>query len=117
VDAFGFVGLLLSAPIALAVQIAINEYLNTAGSVTAATPVVTGDLSALHKRLDEVRARIQAKVDAGEPPSPRLVNLVERLETLIADVEHAGVSAATKTGEHETVVAGKLPMDFAQNNI
>jgi predicted PurR-regulated permease PerM len=117
VDAFGFVGLLLSAPIALAAQIAINEYLSTATSVAISAPVATGDLAALQKRLDEVRRRIQSKVQAGEQPNPRLVNLVERLETLIAEVEQTGISAETKTGEHETVVAGKFPMDFVQNNI
>ena len=50
VDAFGFIGLLLSAPIAVAVQIGINEYLNTADSVAVTTPVVPGDLAALQKR-------------------------------------------------------------------
>jgi predicted PurR-regulated permease PerM len=121
VDEFGFVGLLLAAPIALAVQIAINEYLNTATSVAATVPVVvTGDLPALQKRLDDVRQRVQSKVEVGEQPSPRLLNLIERLETLIADVqtlENAGVPIPKKTDEHETVVAGKLPMDLAQNNI
>lgn len=121
VDAFGFIGLLLAAPIALALQIAINEYLNTPTSVAATAPVVvTGDLPALQQRLDEVRLRVQRKVEAGEQPSPRLLNLIERLEALIADVqalENAGVDIAKKTGEHETVVAGKLPMDFVQNNV
>ena len=46
VDAFGFIGLLLAAPIALAMQIAINEYLNTADSVAVMAPaVVSGDLA------------------------------------------------------------------------
>ena len=117
VDAFGFVGLLLSAPIAVAVQIGINEYLNTAGSVAGTTPVVPGDLTALQTRLEEVRQRIRRKEEAGEPPTPRLANLVERLETLIAEIEQAGIPVEAKTGENETVVAGKLPMDFVQNNI
>jgi hypothetical protein len=117
VDAFGFVGLLLSAPIALALQIAINEYLNTANSVAVVAPVVAGDMAALQKRLEDVRRRVHSKVEAGEAPNPRLVSLLERLETLIADMEQAGIRVETKTGEHETVVAGKLPMDLAQNNI
>ncbi len=117
VDAFGFIGLLLSAPIAVAVQIGINEYLNTASSVAVTAPVVPGDLTALQKRLEEVRQRIRRKEEAGEPPTPRLVNLVERLEALIADIEQAGIPVEAKTGENETVVAGKLPMDFVQNNI
>jgi putative permease len=116
VDAFGFIGLLLSAPIALAVQIGINEFLTTANNVAVAAPIVPGDLEALQKRLDEVRRRIQNKVEAGEPPNPRLVSLVERLEMLIADIEQSGIGVETKTGEHETVVAGKLPMDLVQNN-
>jgi predicted PurR-regulated permease PerM len=117
VDAFGFIGLLLSAPIAVAVQIAINEFLNTANSVAVTAPVVPGDLSALQNRLEEVRQRIRRKEDAGEPPSQRLVNLVERLEALIAEIEQTGIPVEAETGEHETVVAGKLPMDLVQNNI
>jgi putative permease len=118
VDALGFIGLLLSAPIALAVQIAINEYLNTADSVAVMAPAtVSGDLEALQQRLADVRRRVQSKAEAGEPPNPRLVNLVERLETLIADIEQAGIPVETKTSEHETVVAGKLPMDLVQNNV
>jgi predicted PurR-regulated permease PerM len=117
VDAFGFIGLLLSAPIALAVQIAINEYLNTASSVTSSAPVVAGDLAALQNRLNEVRDRISQGAAAGEAPNPRLVNLVERLETLIAEVQNAGVRVEQKTGEHETVLAAKLPLDLAQNNV
>jgi DNA anti-recombination protein RmuC len=99
------------------VQIVINEYLNTASSVTSTLPVVAGDLAALQNRLNEVRNRISQGVAAGESPNPRLVNLVERLETLIAEVQSAGVRTEQKTGEHETVMAGKLPMDLAQNNV
>ena len=117
VDAFGFIGLLLSAPIAVAVQIGINEYLNTADSVAVAAPVVPGDLAALQRRLEEVRQRIRRKEETGEPPNPRLANLVERLETLIAEIEQAGIPVEAKTDENETVVAGKLPLDLVQNNI
>jgi hypothetical protein len=117
VDAFGFIGLLLSAPIALAVQIAVNELLSTATSVTSTTPVVTGDLAALQNRLNEVRSRLSRSAAAGEAPNQRLVNLIERLESLIAEVQNAGMCTEQKTGEHETIVAGKLPMDLAQNNV
>ena len=113
VDAFGFVGLLLSAPIALAVQIGINEILNSPAT-TATAPVVTGDLEALQARLDDVRSRVQRD---GEPPNPRLVSLVERLETLIDEIESTGVHLEPSSAESETVVAGKLPMDFAKNNV
>ncbi len=112
VDAFGFVGLLLSAPIALALQIGINELLNSPATQTAPVPV--GDLDALQNRLEEVRSRIQRE---GEQPNPRLVSLVERLETLISEVESTGVRIDSGATEHETVVAGKLPMDFAKNHV
>ena len=112
VDAFGFVGLLLSAPIALALQIGINELLNSPAAQTAPLPV--GDLDALQNRLEEVRSRIQRE---GDQPNPRLISLVERLETLISEVESTGVRIDSGAAEHETVVAGKLPMDFAKNNV
>jgi predicted PurR-regulated permease PerM len=112
VDAFGFVGLLLSAPIALAVQIGINEFLNS--PVPQPAPVALGDLEALQTRLDEVRRRIQREDGSADP---RLVNLVERLETLIAQVESTGASIEPGANHSETVVAGKLPMDLAKNNV
>jgi len=112
VDAFGFVGLLLSAPIALALQIGINELLNSPAAQTAPLPV--GDLDALQNRLEEVRSRIQRE---GDQPNPRLISLVERLETLISEVESTGVRIDSGAAEHETVVAGKLPMDFAKNHV
>lgn len=112
VDAFGFVGLLLSAPIALALQIGINELLNSPAAQTAPVPV--GDLEALQTRLEEVRSRIQRE---GETPNPRLISLVERLETLISDIESTGVVIEPSAAEYETVVAGKPPMDFAKNNV
>jgi hypothetical protein len=112
VDAFGFVGLLLSAPIALALQIGINEFLNSPAPQPA--PVALGDLEALQVRLDEVRQRIQR--DDGST-NPRLVSLVERLETLIAQVESTGANVEPGATHSETVVAGKLPMDLAKNNV
>jgi predicted PurR-regulated permease PerM len=115
VDAFGFVGLLLSAPIALAVQIGINEFLGTPASpASSATPVALGDLAALQARLADVRRRIE---NEGSPPNPRLTNLVERLETLIAEVESTGASFEPSANHPETIVAGKLPMDLAKNNV
>jgi putative permease len=112
VDAFGFVGLLLSAPIALALQIGIDEFLNS--PATQAAPVVVGDLDALQARLEEVRRRIQR--EDGQA-NPRLASLVERLETLIAQVESTGVSLESAANHPETIVAGKLPMDLAKNHV
>lgn len=113
VDAFGFVGLLLSAPIALAVQIGINELLSSPAT-SSPTPVALGDLQALQDRLEEVRQRIQR---ADGPPNPRLLNLVERLETLIAEVESTGASFESGANHSQTVVAGKYPMDLAENHV
>jgi hypothetical protein len=112
VDAFGFVGLLLSAPIALALQIGINEFLSSPASQVA--PVVLSDLEALQARLDEVRQRIQREDGSA---NPRLVSLVERLETLIAQVESTGASLESAANHSETIVAGKLPMDLAKNHV
>lgn len=112
VDAFGFVGLLLAAPIALAIQIGINEFLNS--SASSPTPVPVGDLEALQNRLNDVRQRIQREDGSADP---RLASLVERLETLISEVESTGASFEPGANHSETILAGKLPMDLAKNNI
>lgn len=110
-DAFGLLGLILAPPIALAVQIALDEILNT--QAPAAVSVQSMDLVALRRRLDEVRARIDQE---GPNASPRLLNLVQRLETLIADIEKSGVSVEATRSQNEPVMAGKLPLDLAENH-
>ena len=111
VDAFGFVGLLLSAPIAVALQIGINEFL---GSPAQSAPLPLGNLEALQNRLNDVRNRIQRE---GEQANPRLVSLVERLEALISEVESTGVHIEATANQPDSLVAGNPAMGFAKNNI
>ena len=111
VDAFGFVGLLLSAPIAVALQIGINEFL---GSPAQSAPLPLGNLEALQNRLNDVRNRIQRE---GEQANPRLVSLVERLEALISEVESTGVHIEATANQLDSLVAGNPAMGFAKNNI
>jgi hypothetical protein len=61
-----------------------------------------------------VRNRIQRD---GEQANPRLVSLVERLETLIGDVESTGVRIEATANQPDTLVAGNHAMGFAKNNI
>jgi len=110
-DAFGLLGLILAPPIALALQIAIDEVLST--PAPAAAPVQRLDLTALQERLDAVRARVERE---GPSASPRLLNLVQRLEALVADIENSGVDVELMRNQNEPIVAGKLPLDLAENH-
>jgi putative permease len=81
-DTFGLVGLLVAPPIAVALQIGLNEIFST-----PATPEeqVSGlDLAELQGRVGLIRERI---TQASAPASARLTNLVERLDHLITEVE------------------------------
>jgi predicted PurR-regulated permease PerM len=99
IDALGPIGLILAPPIALAVQIMLDEVLNTPTPAPAPVPVV--DIAALRTRLEEVRAR----VGQGENrPSPRLVNLVDRLDNLVIEVESTGAYEEAIQSSHETTV-------------
>ncbi len=111
-DAFGFVGLLLAAPIALAIQIGINAFLNS--SPQTAPPVQINELELMQKRLAEVRAKVEQD-DA--PADPRLASLVQRLEALIAEIQGEDIPIEQNMDTHETVLAGKLPMDLAENHV
>jgi predicted PurR-regulated permease PerM len=81
-DAFGLVGLLAAPPVAVALQSGLNELLDTPAPPVEA---ITGlDLTEFHARLDMIRGRVH---DPAATSSPRLTNLVERLDQLMLEVE------------------------------
>ncbi|RIK44914.1 MAG: hypothetical protein DCC55_00850 [Chloroflexi bacterium] len=84
-DALGLVGLLVAPPLAVALQIAINNLLQRP-TPQMAEPLYT-DLHQLRLRLAALQERIHT---AGEKSSPVLVNLMQRLETLIGEAERSG---------------------------
>jgi predicted PurR-regulated permease PerM len=86
-DAFGLVGLVAAPPIAVAIQIALNEILDT--PVLPAEAITGLDLTEFHARLAMIRGRVH---DAETTTSPRLTNLVERLDHLIVEVEKTAVA-------------------------
>jgi predicted PurR-regulated permease PerM len=100
-DTVGLFGLILAPPIALAIQLALNEVLDT----SSAAPVAAADLAALQTRLAAVRQQVDTQ--AGEP-SPWLDSLVERLEALLAQV---AVSVPIRADEHpgEEAIAPSSP--------
>jgi len=84
-DAFGLLGLLVSPPLATALQIWINGLLTPQAPVQAAEAGVS--LSDVHARLAEARELIEA----GEAHStPRIADLFDRLEELVAEAEEMG---------------------------
>jgi TolA-binding protein len=83
-DALGIFGLLIAPPVAVALQIAINGLLDR--PATTQPEPVQQELPQLRARLADLQARV-AQME-GEP-SPRVVNLIERLEKLLADAEKA----------------------------
>lgn len=82
VDALGLTGLLLAPPLALTLQIILDELLAT--PVTPA-PVTVITLNDLEKQLAEVRAI----VNTAETQSPRVANMVNRLEQLVQETQEA----------------------------
>lgn len=83
-DAFGLLGLLAAPPLATAIQLWLNEILVPPPKVEAEVPAL--DLSDIHAKLEAARALIR---NAETPPSPRILNLFERLEELVVEVEEA----------------------------
>jgi hypothetical protein len=91
-DAFGLLGLIAAPPLAVAVQICLSELANpvmpVAGGVTSvvrqpASTQVTPQVTDLRNRLAMVRQMLSQMKE----PSPRLVNMTERLEGLIKELD------------------------------
>lgn len=83
VDALGLTGLLLAPPLALTLQIILDELL--AAPVTPAPAATVISLNDLEKQLAEVRSI----VDRAETQSPRVANMVNRLEQLVQESQEA----------------------------
>jgi putative permease len=81
-DAFGLLGLLVAPPIALVIQVFWLEFVEASSSVpaTATTP----DINRIHKRVAELHVQIGQK-----ELSPRVTNLLERLDLLMQEVDQA----------------------------
>jgi putative permease len=111
-DAWGLLGLILAPPIALALQLGINELLSGPGSQVQQAAETTS-LPALQARL----AALHGEVYQGEEPiSPRLANLTARLDTLIAEVESAGVENLQVVQNREEAVTNGLMVGLTENH-
>ncbi len=83
VDALGIVGLLLAPPLALAIQIIIDEFLNAPLAPAPVAEAVT------LQELEEQLAQVRTAVAQTETQSPRVRNMLERLEELIRETQEA----------------------------
>lgn len=83
VDALGLTGLLLAPPLALTLQIILDELLAAPAASAPATTVIT--FNDLEKQLAEVRSI----VNGAETQSPRVANMVNRLEQLVHETQEA----------------------------
>lgn len=81
-DAFGLLGLLVAPPVALVIQVFWREFIEVSSAVPTTAP--TPDLNKIQKRM----AELHTKVEQGEV-SPRVTNLVARLDALMQDVEQS----------------------------
>ncbi|HXF63507.1 MAG TPA: hypothetical protein VNK95_17895, partial [Caldilineaceae bacterium] len=68
--------------LATAIQLWLNEILAPPPKVEVEVPAL--DLSEIHAKLEAARALIR---NAETPPPPRILNLFERLEELVVEVE------------------------------
>lgn len=82
-DALGLLGLLVAPPIAVAMQIWINEILD------APVPGAV-DLTALETKLADIHARVY---DGETDVSQRHASLVTRLDGLLADMKEEGIAS------------------------
>jgi predicted PurR-regulated permease PerM len=87
-DAFGLLGLLVAPPLATAIQLWLNDLLAPPAQAAETAPSL--DLSDVHAKLETARTLIH---QGDETPSPRIVNLFDRLEQLVQEVEQAETEA------------------------
>ena len=80
VQDFGIVGLIMAPPIAAAIQILFNHLVVTLN----ATPITRPD-SEIDKLLDRFDRMKEYQAQNGEPPSPALENLSNRLSKLLVE--------------------------------
>lgn len=82
VDAVGLLGLLLAPPLALTFQIILDELLSVPVPPIPVTDLTLDD-------LEEQLAQVRTIVSKAETESPRVANMVERLEQLLQETQEA----------------------------
>ncbi|MEZ4736189.1 MAG: AI-2E family transporter [Caldilineaceae bacterium] len=84
VEALGLPGLLLAPPLALTLQIMLDELLAAPVTSTAAPVITLGD-------LEEQFTQVRTIVSTAETQSPSVSNLVDRLEQLLQKTQETAV--------------------------
>ncbi len=87
IDAFGLLGLLLAPPLALTLQIGLEEWLSS--PLTPAT-MTTISLEEIEEQLQQV----QSTVAVTESTSPRITSMLARLEQLLQETKVASHTAS-----------------------
>ncbi len=86
IDAFGLLGLLLAPPLALSVQIGLEELLSAPLTPSATTAISLAE-------IEEQLQQVQSTIAITEVESPRITSMVARLEELMEQAKAASQSA------------------------
>ncbi len=85
VDALGIAGLLLAPPLALTIQMIMDEFLSTPAAPAPVASAIT------LQDLEEQLAQVRTAVNQTETQSPRVKNMLARLEQLIRETQAATI--------------------------
>jgi putative permease len=106
---WGVLGLLVAPPLALVLQLGINELLSTPGS----RPLAPRDLAALQERLQQVRGQL----GTAREPSLRLAALAERLEQLMQEVHREDTANGRGKDRDEAEVAEGIALGPVEDHL
>jgi hypothetical protein len=92
------VGILVAPPLAAALQIFAGQFMRSTIAVTPIASAPALEISMLQQRVEALQALV---ANGDEPPSPEVINLLDRLRRLIehADHEPLGPPAAAQSQE------------------
>jgi predicted PurR-regulated permease PerM len=88
--ALGLLGLLIAPPLALCLQVLLNELILPSTLARQRVEADQQQEESLAKLRQRIRA-LQATLTAEDEPSPRLQNLAKRLDTLVTEISQARV--------------------------
>jgi putative permease len=85
VNQYGIIGFVVAPPLAAAIQIFLGQLFRPTTSTVTLTPPLELQIDLLRERLNLVKKMISERP---EPPSPEIVNLVDRLDNMIDNADH-----------------------------
>jgi hypothetical protein len=106
---WGVLGLLVAPPLALVLQLGINELLSTPGG----RPLPPRDLATLQERLQQLNGQL----GVGWEPSLRLVALAERLEQLMQEAHREEIADGRGKERDEAEVAKGIALGPVEDHL